>query len=82
MFAAGIVFALPVLVLMTVVSLLVALLARAVPQLNVMDIGFTLRILLGLFAMYAFAPLLAPGMESLMQALGVGLERVIGAVGG
>lgn len=81
MFNAGIVFALPVLVLMTLVSLLVALIARAVPQINIMDVGFTLRILVGLVAMYTFAPLLAPAMERLHGALAAGLERVLVAAG-
>ncbi|MCE9593748.1 MAG: flagellar biosynthetic protein FliR [Planctomycetes bacterium] len=81
MFNAGIVFALPVLVLMTIVSVLIALIAKAVPQINIMDVGFTLRILVGLIAMYAFAPLLAPAMERLHGALSSGLERVLVAVG-
>ena len=81
MFNAGIVFALPVLVLMTIVSILIALIARAVPQINIMDVGFTLRILVGLVAMYAFAPLLAPAMERLYGALELGLERVVVAAG-
>ncbi|MCC6408150.1 MAG: flagellar biosynthetic protein FliR [Planctomycetes bacterium] len=81
MFNAGIVFALPVLVLMTIVSILIALIARAVPQINIMDVGFTLRILVGLIAMYAFAPLLAPAMERLYGALAFGLERVLVAAG-
>lgn len=82
MFAAGIVFALPVLVLMSVVSILIALLSRAVPQLNVMDLGFTLRILLGLTAMYIFAPLAAPAMEGLVETLSEGLKGVVHAVHG
>lgn len=81
MFNAGIVFALPVLVLMTIVSILIALIARAVPQINIMDVGFTLRILVGLVAMYAFAPLLAPAMERLHGALASGLEHVLVAAG-
>jgi flagellar biosynthesis protein FliR len=81
MFSAGIVFALPVLLLMTIVSILIALIARAVPQINILDVGFTLRIIVGLVAMYAFAPLLAPAMERLHGALSVGLERVLTSVG-
>ncbi len=82
MFTAGVVFALPVLVLMTVCSILLALLARAVPSLNMMDVGYTLRIFVGLLAMYAFAPLFAPAIEQCYRTLSFGLERVLETVGG
>jgi flagellar biosynthesis protein FliQ len=61
MFTAGLTFAAPVLVVMLLVSLLIGLLARAVPQINVLEVGFTLRIVVALVAMLGFAPLLAPG---------------------
>lgn len=80
MFAAGILFAAPVLVLMFLVSLMIALLGRAVPQINLMDLGFTLRILAGLVAMFTFAPMLAPAMNRLYQGVHEGLEGVLGAL--
>lgn len=76
-FAAGLSFAAPVVALLAVVSLVVALLARAVPQLNVMELGFTARIAVGLLAMLAFAPLLAPALESLYAGFADGLESVL-----
>ncbi|HVS09616.1 MAG TPA: flagellar biosynthetic protein FliR [Planctomycetota bacterium] len=82
MFAAGLTFAAPVLVLLFLVSLVIGLLARAVPQLNVLEVGFTLRIAAALVAMYAFAPLLAPAMERLFGAMAVGLDGVLAAVEG
>ena len=77
MFAAGLTFAAPVLVLLLVVSLLIGLLARAVPQLNVLDLGFTLRIVVGLLALYAFAPLLAPALSDLYASFDAGLDGVM-----
>jgi len=71
-----------VLVLLFLVSLVIGLLARAVPQLNVLEVGFTLRIAAALVAMYAFAPLLAPAMERLYGAMAVGLDGVLAALEG
>jgi flagellar biosynthetic protein FliR len=80
MFQAGVVFAAPVLVFLLITSILIGLLARVVPQLNVMEVGFTLRVLVALGAMALFAPLLAPAMERLQRAfvgwLGRGLEAL------
>jgi len=69
-------------VLLVLVSLLIGLLARAVPQLNVLEVGFTLRIMVALVAMFAFAPLLAPAMEGLYLALDGGLAEVLEALEG
>lgn len=81
-FSAGIAFAMPVLVLMTITSILLALMARAMPQLNVMDLGFTLRIGIGLIALYAFAPLFADAIDGLHATLANGLEAVLAAAEG
>jgi flagellar biosynthetic protein FliR len=77
MFTAGLTFAAPVTVLLVLVSLLIGLLARAVPQLNVLEVGFTLRILVALVAMLVFAPLFAPAMAGLYEALDAGLETML-----
>ena len=74
MFKAGISFAAPVLVLLVLVSLLIGLMARVVPQVNVLEIGFTMRIAVALTAMFLFAPLLAPAMEVLFTHLMDGLD--------
>jgi flagellar biosynthesis protein FliR len=81
MFTAGISFAAPVMVLLALVSLLIGLLARAVPQLNVMDVGFTARIGVGLLAMLAFSPLLGAALASLYAHLSNGLETALDALG-
>ena len=80
MFASGLTFAAPVLVLLVLVSLLIGLLARAVPQLNILEVGFTLRIAMGMVAMYSFAPLLAPAMQGLFEALDSGLGEMLAAM--
>ena len=75
LFAAGLVFAAPVLVFLTLVSVLIGLLSRAVPTLNVMEIGFTLRVVVALAIMYLFAPLLEPAMRNLHYRFVGWLER-------
>ena len=65
MFGAGIVFAAPVMVFLALTSILIGLLARAVPHLNVLEIGFTARVMVALGAMLVFAPLLEPALTGL-----------------
>lgn len=82
MFQAGVVFAAPVMVLLVLVSLLIGLLARVVPQLNVLEVGFTLRIAVALLAMLLFAPLVAPAMDGLFGSLMTGLDAGLDVIGG
>ena len=80
MFAAGISFAAPVLVLLVLSTLLSSVIARAVPQLNMPDLTFTLRILAGLLAMVAFAPFLAPALEGIYARWARGLDAALAAL--
>jgi flagellar biosynthetic protein FliR len=80
MFRAGIVFAAPVMVFLLLVSLLIGLLSRAVPGLNVLEVGFTLRVLVALGALFLFAPLMEPAMRNLHQDLLRWLERGLAAI--
>lgn len=80
MFVAGLTIAAPVLLLLMLASLLVGLLSRMVPQINVMEIGFTARIVVGLIALLVFAPFLAPAFESLYAALMGGLDKALDAL--
>ncbi len=82
MVAAGVVFAVPLLALLFATSLLVALLGRAIPQLNVNEIGFTLRTVVGLAGLYLFAPTLAPVLGELYALLFSGLQDAIAHLGG
>jgi len=77
MMQAGIVFAAPVMVFLVLTSILIGLLARAVPHLNVLEIGFTLRVLTALIAMFLFAPLFEPAMDHLYASLAAGLDRAL-----
>jgi phosphoglycerate dehydrogenase-like enzyme len=58
----------------------IGLLSRAVPGLNVMEVGFTMRVLVALVALFLFAPLMEPAMRSLHQDLLRWLERGLAAV--
>ncbi|MEM6674507.1 MAG: flagellar biosynthetic protein FliR [Planctomycetota bacterium] len=80
MFAAGIAFAAPVLALLMMVSLLVGLIARAVPQVNVLELGFSLRIVGGLAALGLLSPTLAPAMTTLLEHFMGGLEMTLDAM--
>ena len=80
MFGAGIVFAAPVMVFLIVLSVLIGLLSRAVPTLNVLEVGFTLRVLVALFALFLFAPLLEPAMRGLHQRMLFWLESGLAAL--
>ena len=82
MFRAGLTFAAPVLVLLMLVSVLIGLIARVVPQVNVLELGFTLRIAVALLAMFLFAPLLSPALGGLFTTLIDALEGAPGVVGG
>ncbi len=80
MFSAGITFAAPVLLLLMLSSMLLALLARTAPSLNVLEVGFSLRVTIGLVAMLIFMPLIAPALGHLYGMLDGGLERVLQAL--
>ena len=81
MFKAGITFAAPVLVLLVLVSVLIGLMARVVPQVNVLEIGFTMRITVALVTMTLLAPLLAPAMDVLFNHLMDGLDAGLDVLG-
>lgn len=80
MIAAGVTFLGPVLMLLMLSSVVIGLIARAVPQVNVLEMGFSLRILVGLGAMVTFTPLIAPALHRLYQYLDQGLEATLGAL--
>jgi flagellar biosynthetic protein FliR len=80
MFAAGMTLAAPILVLLMLISLLIGLLTRAVPQINVLEFGFSLRISGGLLAMFLFAPMLAPALDRLLGRLLAGLGQTLDAL--
>lgn len=63
----GLLLAAPVACCLFVASLVLALLTRAAPQLNLISAGFTLRVLAGMVAMLILWPDIAPWMTSSLQ---------------
>jgi flagellar biosynthesis protein FliR len=80
LFAAGLTLAAPVLVLLMLLTLLLGLLTRAVPQINVLEFGFSLRVLGGFTAMIVFAPMLAPAFGRLLERLMESLNQTLDAL--
>ena len=69
-FKAGITFAAPVMIFLMLLSVLIGVLARVVPQINVLEMGFTMRVGLAMVAMFVFAPIISPALMRIydMQA--------------
>ncbi len=79
-FAAGLTFAAPIMVLLTLISTMIGLLTRAVPHLNIMEFGFSLRIVGGMASLFVFAPALTPALHNLLDVLMDGLEASLVAL--
>jgi flagellar biosynthesis protein FliR len=67
-------------VLLMLLTLLLGLLTRAVPQINVLEFGFSLRIIGGLTSMAIFAPMLAPAFTRLLERLMQGINDTLDAI--
>lgn len=80
MFSAGIAFAAPILALLMMVSVTIGLISRAVPQVNVMEMGFSLRVAGGLTAMALLSPTLGPAMTAMLERFMAGLEAGLDAI--
>ncbi|HEX6038397.1 flagellar biosynthetic protein FliR [Longimicrobium sp.] len=76
LFAAGLRFAGPVVAAVLVANTALALLGRAAPQLNVLSVAFPVQIAVGLFALAAALPFLAPAFS----AWGDGYAEMLGTV--
>lgn len=77
---AGVTFAAPVMIMLLLLSVLVGVLARVVPQINILEMSFTLRVGLALVAMFVFAPVIAPALEQLYDMQASWLDQLIGSV--
>ena len=77
---AGVTFAAPVMVMLLLLSVLIGVLARVVPQINVLELSFSLRVVLAMVAMFVFAPALAPSLMRLYDLQSVWLDQLIGTV--
>ena len=80
--SAGIAFAAPIVVLFLMISLLLGLIARSVPQVNVLEMGFSLRVGGGLAAVGLLAPTLAPAMTTMLDHFMAALEAGLDALEG
>lgn len=77
MFGAGIVFGAPVMLVLSTITILMGLLARMSPQLNVMELGYTIRVVVAMFTMVMFAPLLEPSFERIAETFIGTLEQAL-----
>jgi flagellar biosynthetic protein FliR len=63
----GLMLAAPIACCLFITSLILGMMARAAPQLNLMSIGFSLRIIVGLVATSLLWPDIAPQMSVVLQ---------------
>lgn len=68
LFQMGVWLALPVVAVLVAVQVAVALLSRVTPQLNVMSVGFSVFIWVGLAATIALLPFAVPAVEHMIEA--------------
>lgn len=73
----GLMLAAPLAMCMFVSSVLLALMARAAPQLNLMSVGFSLRLGVGLIAMILFLPELLAGVSGVIGHFAEFLARLV-----
>lgn len=73
----GLLMALPLATCMFASSMLLALMARVAPQLNLMSVGFALRIGIGLLATMVFLPDLLGGICSVFEQFTLLLTRLV-----
>lgn len=79
LFAMGLLIALPVGAALILVQLVMAMLARSAPAMNLFAVGLPVAVLSGLVLLAVTAPIMA---ETLMQALTAGLEQSEMVIGG
>ncbi|MFT7676856.1 MAG: flagellar biosynthetic protein FliR [Planctomycetota bacterium] len=80
LFAAGLTFAAPVFLVLLLVSVLIGLLARSVPQINVIEFSFSARIIGGFLSLAMFAPMIEPASQTLLNALMDGMAAGLDAL--
>ncbi|QDU70006.1 flagellar biosynthetic protein FliR [Engelhardtia mirabilis] len=80
--SAGVAFGAPFMVLMAMVSVMVGLLARTVPQINVLELGFTLRVGVALIVMLILSPVMAPLFGGIFEDVRYWTASGLDALGG
>jgi flagellar biosynthetic protein FliR len=79
LFQIGVWLALPVVAVLSAVQLALALISRVTPQINLMSVGFSVLMWVGLAATIALLPFLAPAVEHIIETA---LAVVITALNG
>lgn len=80
--SAGLAFGAPFMTVMALVTVLIGLLARTVPQINVLELGFSLRVLVALGLMLVLAPLIGPLFSGLFTDIRDWTRLGLDALGG
>jgi flagellar biosynthetic protein FliR len=73
----GLMVAAPVIVGLFLTTVILALLTRAAPQLNLYTVGFPLRIIVGMAALLAFLPQLLGGLGNMMAQFAEMLAEIV-----
>jgi flagellar biosynthetic protein FliR len=73
----GLMLAAPVGAVLFLTSIVLALMTRAAPQMNIFAIGFTIRITLGLIGLFVLMPDLISAMVRMIAHMGDLLERLV-----
>lgn len=81
LFALGLRFAAPVIAVALIANVALAVLSRAAPQLNILQIAFPVQILAGLATLFAALPMLASWWLGWQPTYGDLLTRALGALG-
>ncbi len=82
LFSSGVVLALPGMVGLMLATAAMAILARAVPEMNVFILGFTIRIMLGLFTTWLVLPFIGDAFEAYLGVTREMLEGLLLSWGG
>jgi flagellar biosynthetic protein FliR len=82
LWTAGVTLALPVMVGLMLATAAMAILARAVPEMNVFVLGFTIRIILGLFTTWLVLPFIGDAFAACLEVTREILEDLLRAWGG
>ena len=67
----------PVFAMMLMLTIVMLILSRAVPQINLMEFGFALRIIIALLGCVIFIPRAIPGIERMMEEIIAAVVKLV-----